>query len=305
MIFQRLVHFPRRINHFLTPRFNSTLSSSPSNAGMFGRVLAVVAAAGAGGFFYDFLSQKNLQKLSDAIDEDLKWDEEWDRYVRVPSERVDEIKSWFISPNMDIVKQREKFDTDNDIGTREIVMIRHGQYVTEEDAFGNLTDLGVRQAKLTGERLAEILKDRNVRIIYFSNMPRAKQTAAEIAKFFPNVALVETPLLAEAIPAEPDPPSSNCPEYDPEEGKRMESAYRTFFARPIGDKNESVDILVGHGNCFRLFVCRALQIDPRYWLRMGIYNCGISRIELFKSGRVSVRGVGDVGHIPGKFVTYS
>jgi serine/threonine-protein phosphatase PGAM5 len=168
-----------------------------------------------------------------------------------------------------------------------------------------LTELGKVQAIITGKRLSEVLKNRNVRVIYHSNMPRAKQTAIEIAKFFPNVALIETPLLAEAIPAEPDPPSSNCPEFEPEEGKRLEGAYRTFFARPIGDKNDSVDILVGHGNCFRLFVCRTLQIDPRYWLRMAIYNCGISRIELFKSGRVSVRGVGDIGHIPAESVTYS
>ena len=305
MIFQRLVCLPKsRLNGVLSTRFSSTVAT-PSNAGMVGRILSVVAAAGIGGFFYDFLSNKNLQKLSESIDADLKWDDEWDRYVRVPAERVDEIKSWFVSPNMDIVKQREKFDSENDIGTREIVMIRHGQYVTSEEGFGNLTELGVRQAKMTGARLAEILKDRNVRVIYHSNMPRAKQTAAEIAKFFPNVALIETPLLAEAIPAEPDPPSSNCPDFEPEEGKRMESGFRTFFARPIGEKNDSVDILVGHGNCFRLFVCRALQIDPRYWLRMAIYNCGISRVELFKSGRVSVRGVGDIGHIPGKFVTYS
>ena len=264
-----------------------------------------MVAASAGGFFYDFLSHQNLQKLSDSIDEDLKWDEEWDRYVRVPTERYDEIKEWFIPPNMDIVKQREKFDSEHDIGTREIVMIRHGQYVTSEEGFGNLTDLGKQQAKMTGKRLAEILKNRNVRVIYHSDMPRAKQTAAEIAKYFPNVPLIETPLLAEAIPAEPDPPSSNCPEYVPEDGKRLEGAFRTFFARPLGQENDSVDILIGHGNCFRLFVCRVLPIDPRYWLRMAIYNCGISRVELFKSSKISVRGVGDIGHIPAESVTYS
>jgi hypothetical protein len=152
-------------------------SSQPNNAGMVGRMVAVLAAAGAGGFFYDFLSQKNLEKLSDSFDEDLKWDDEWDRYVRVPPERVDEIKSWFISPNTDIVKERERFDTDNDIGTREIVMIRHGQYVTAEEGFGNLTELGKVQAQITGKRLSEVLKNRNVRYIYHSNMPRAKQTS--------------------------------------------------------------------------------------------------------------------------------
>jgi broad specificity phosphatase PhoE len=290
--------------------FSSTVSAGATKPikGMVGRVLGVVAAAGAGGYFYDFLSHKNLQKLSESIDADSNWDDDWDRYVRVPTERQDEIKSWFVAPDAEIVRKREQYDRDNNIGKRDIIMVRHGQYVTEEEGYGNLTPLGMVQAKATGERLKKILADRKVRIIYHSDMPRAVQTAAEIAKQFPGVEIRETPLLAEAVPVEPDPPSSNCPEYIPDEGKRLESAYRSFFAKPTpADEStasaDSVDILIGHGNCFRFFVCRALQIDPRYWLRMAIYNCGISWVEIHKSGRISLRGVGDIGHIDK--VTYS
>jgi len=276
---------------------------------MLGRAVAVVVATGAGGFFYDFLSHKNLEKLSESLETDLSWDDDWDRYTRVPVERQEDIKSWFIAPDAEILKHRQEYEKENNIGIRDIIMVRHGQYITGEEGYGNLTELGKSQARVTGERLKKILANRKVRIIYHSDMPRAEQTAIEIAKNFPGVQVRKTSLLAEAIPAVPDPPSANCPEFDAEEGKRLEKGYRTFFSRPTPEDdqstNECVDILVGHGNCFRLFVCRAMQIDPRYWLRMSIYNCGISWIELDKTGHVSVRGVGDIGHLDEKKITYS
>jgi serine/threonine-protein phosphatase PGAM5 len=235
--------------------------------------------------------------------------------MRVPKERQDEVKSWFISPDWDIIKQREQYDNANKIGVRDIIMVRHGQYIqsdSKEGIVGNLTNLGKEQAITTGDRLKKVLSNRKVRIIYHSDMPRAEQTANEIAKNFPGVQVKKTSLLAEAIPIEPNPPSSNCPEYIPEEGQRLEKAFRTFFSRPsclnddnIECTNDSVDILVGHGNCFRFFVCRAMQLDPRCWLRMAIYNCGISWIELDKSGHVSIRGVGDIGHLDADKITYS
>ena len=267
---------------------------------------ALAVAMGAGSLLYDYLSGRNLEKITESIGQDLSWDDEWDRYVRVPKEVHEDIKRWFISPDVDMVKEREDFDEANDIGARDILMVRHGQYITEEARFGHLTDLGKEQAALTGARLKELLQGRKVRCIFHSSMERAKETAEQISKHFPGVPLKETPILSEAIPAIPDPPSANCPEFVEEEAMRLEKAFRTFFARPIGEgSNESVDIIVGHGNCFRFFVCRAMQIDPRYWLRMSIYNCGISWVDLDASGRVSVRGVGDIGHLPRSKLTYS
>lgn len=271
------------------------------------KVGAVGLAAGAGSLLYDTLSNLNMKKLSDTVDFEQTWDEEWDRYVRVPPELREDIKEWFIAPDYDLVKQREQFDEEQEIGVREIIMVRHGQYETASgDQFGHLTALGQDQAKATAQRLAELLKGKNVRCIFHSDMPRAKETAEAVAKLFPDVPVVETHLLAEAIPAEPNPPSPVCPAVVPTEAQRLEKAYRTFFARPMGEgANESVDVLIGHGNCFRFFISRAIQIDPRFWLRMAIFNCGISRVEVDGNGMVSLRAMGDVGHLKPTAITYS
>jgi serine/threonine-protein phosphatase PGAM5 len=272
-----------------------------SKKGLILRGGAVVLAAASGSILYDYLSKLNMEKLEQTVNIEHIWDEEWDRYVRVPPELQEDIKEWFIAPDNEITKEREKYDEENDIGVREIFMIRHGQY----DANGDLTVLGKEQANMTAVRLAQLLKGRKVRCIYHSDMPRAKQTAEEVVKLFPDIPVKETTLLAEAIPAEPNPPTSNCPAYIPAEGERLEKAFRSFFARPLGECGEAVDILVGHGNCFRFFVCRAMQIDPTFWLRMSIFNCGVSRVRLDADGRVSVRGVGDVGHLPSEKITYN
>lgn len=271
------------------------------------KVVAMGLAAGSGSLLYDTISKWNMDKLSDNVEFEQMWDEEWDRYVRVPSELQEDIKEWFIAPDNDIVKQREHFDQDNEIGVREIIMVRHGQYeTTSGDQFGHLTSLGQDQARATAHRLAELLKGKNVRCIFHSDMPRAKETAEAVAKLFPDVPVVNTHLLAEAIPVEPNPASPVCPAVVPAEALRLEKAYRTFFSRPIGEgTQESVDLLIGHGNCFRFFICRAIQIDPRYWLRMAIYNCGISRVELHGNGKVSLQAMGDVGHLKPAAITYS
>jgi serine/threonine-protein phosphatase PGAM5 len=264
---------------------------------------AIVLAAGAGSLLYDYLSQLNMEKLA----EDHDWDDDWDRYARVPRELHQDIKEWFIAPDADIQTEREKYDIQNSVAVRDIVMVRHGQYITTPGPdFGNLTAVGNEQARITAERLRQLFGNhKQVRCIYHSDLPRAKQTAEAIANVFPGVPVRETSLLAEAIPAQPNPPTTNCPEYIPAEGERLEKAFRSFFARPLGETTEAVDIIVGHGNCFRFFICRAMQIDPRYWLRMAIYNCGISRVEVDANGGVSVKAVGDVGHLPPKSITYS
>jgi len=259
--------------------------------------LAVLGAGIGGSLLYDQLCRKNLDILSSA----LSWDAEWDRFVGVSPEMHEDIKEWFIPADRAIVDDREKYDTENEIGIRDIILVRHGQYGRE----GSLTDLGKDQARMTADRLRDILKGRKIRKIFHSELPRAKETAIEIAKLFPDLDVVETKLLNEGVPAPVDPPSTACPPYLPEDGERMEKAFRSFFARPLGGDNSSVDILVGHGNCFRFFMCRALQIDPRFWLRMSIYNCGLSWIEIDSNGRVSARSVGDTGHIPASKLSYS
>ena len=49
--------------------------------------------------------------------------------------------------------------------------------------------------------------------------------------------------------------------------------------------------------CIIFCSCRALQFPPEGWLRMSINHCGITWITIRPNGRVSLRSLGDTGHL--------
>lgn len=251
----------------------------------------VAVAVAGGGYLYDRLANANMNKM----DETIRWDDDWDRYVTVPKERYDEVKDWFVSPEREIVDERILFDKQNQIGIRQVILVRSG---TTEGG----TILEEEQAKLSGSRLKEVVPG-NVRKIFYA--PSSKKTATTIASFFPNAVLQESALLNEAVPAKPDPHHPHCPPYVAAEGQRLEKGFRTFFSRPeMASGNVSIDIIIGPGNCLRYFVCRAMQLDPRFWLRFALHNCSHTTIVLNNSGTVTVPNIGDTGHLASSKITY-
>ena len=50
---------------------------------------------------------------------------------------------------------------------------------------------------------------------------------------------------------------------------------------------------------------RALQLPEEAWLRTAVYNASITILEIRENGDVSLRCMGDVGHLPVKMVTYN
>ena len=195
------------------------------------------------------------------------------------------------------------------MATRSIYLVRHGQYQrlapdeSESDSAveqairvdGGLTTLGIEQAKMTAQRL----RSYPISAIYCSSLPRAVQTAEIIAQEFPGIALRRTPILRECTPCVPPFISRFFREVTSEETARAreqaEEAYGRYFKRARGkDKHE---IVVCHGNLMRYFVSRALEVEPETWVRMGIFNCGISQV------RISPRWTevvchNDSGHLP-------
>jgi serine/threonine-protein phosphatase PGAM5 len=234
---------------------------------------------------------------------------------------------------------------------RHILLIRHGQYdeSSPQDDHRHLTPLGRRQAELTGLRLAILARGGlggiygeyqrfagpcKIKALHVSDMVRAKETAAIIAKHLPpEVQLTPPdPLLNEALPSpmlpvRPDVPNAET-EID-ENHDRIEQAFQKYFyraapatpttaadgtgihhddqARTTTATNDNAtksnqlkhefEVLVGHGNVIRYFVCRALQLPPEAWLRLSVFNCSITYITIQPSGYVSVRMVGDTGHL--------
>jgi serine/threonine-protein phosphatase PGAM5 len=50
---------------------------------------------------------------------------------------------------------------------------------------------------------------------------------------------------------------------------------------------------------------RTLQLPPEAWLRSSVYNASITVLEIRANGDVSLRGMGDVGHLPVEKITYN
>jgi len=203
------------------------------------------------------------------------------------------------------------FDWDKRAGetskaTRTIVLIRHGQYNLdgEVDEERYLTKLGREQAALTGKRLKELCLDKKISRFVMSTMTRATETGNIIYEELgnPEIPIERSDLIREGAPIEPDPPLDTW-NPDPKdfflEGARIETGFRQFMHRAEPEqKEDSVEVIVCHGNVIRYFVCRALQLPPSAWLRMSLRHGSMTVLTLRPTGRVSIKSLGDTGYMP-------
>ncbi|XP_065333071.1 serine/threonine-protein phosphatase PGAM5, mitochondrial isoform X1 [Cloeon dipterum] len=233
-----------------------------------------------------------------------KWDSNWDR--RDPNSIVKPIKGKdgkFEVPEGDASSGKAT-------AVRHILLIRHGQYNLsgKTDKERTLTDFGQQQATLTGKRLAELALPYSSLIR--STMTRAIETAALIGKHLDkDIPSESCPLLHEGAPIPPEPPVGHWrPEQHQffEDGARIEAAFRKHFHRADpAQVRDSYDVLVCHANVIRYFVCRALQFPPEAWLRFSLQHGSITWLSVQPSGRVTLRALGDTGHMPPHLLTSS
>ncbi|CAJ0914476.1 unnamed protein product, partial [Mesorhabditis belari] len=216
-----------------------------------------------------------------------KWNYNWD--LRDPKSLIENKE--FDSASEE--KRKEMIAERTSTATRNIILIRHGQYKIESQEDKGLTELGREQAALVGERLARSgLKITNLTM---STMDRATETA--------NI------ILSKGAPYPPEPPVSHWKPNKLEffqEGSRIEAAFRNYFHRASPKQTEdSYEVVVCHANVIRYFVCRALQFPPEGWLRMSLGNGSITWLIIRPNGRVSIRNLGDIGHLPPEKISYS
>lgn len=188
-------------------------------------------------------------------------------------------------------------------GVRILYLIRHGEYNQKDPRSPfvgkGLVPLGIAQARLVAARLRTYPVKFDS--LYSSTMTRAVETAMVINQDFPYLKLKESPLLSECTP-----PSWRLKHIDPEEAKeceeRLDRAFKKFFIpSDSGNKN---DIIVCHGNVIRYFVTKVLGVDTRSWLNMSIFNCSLTVVKIYYTGRMKLFSYNDVGHIPPNMQTH-
>uniref|UniRef100_A0A914C1P6 Serine/threonine-protein phosphatase PGAM5, mitochondrial n=1 Tax=Acrobeloides nanus TaxID=290746 RepID=A0A914C1P6_9BILA len=190
--------------------------------------------------------------------------------------------------------------------TRHIFLIRHGQYQLDSKE-KYLTALGREQAILLGKSLAE--NGTKFDKCIYSTMNRATETAQLMMEQLPPLKSKSDSILEEGAPYPPEPRHGDWRPRLKEfytEGSRIEAAFRKYIHRASPkQKEDSYELIVCHANVIRYFICRALQFPPEGWLRMSIGNTGITWLVIRPNGNVSLRYLGEIGHLHPDKLTFT
>lgn len=184
--------------------------------------------------------------------------------------------------------------------TRHVYLARHG----EADAFGQLTQRGLRQADLLGERLADMPID----AIWHSPLERAADSAHEIVGHLGDVLVAEAPELVDHVPYVPDAaetPASwrgffdGYDDGDATAGQRLADALTARFARPPDTSSDSHEVLITHAFQIAWLVRDALGAPPSRWLGLNSANSALTVIEYRDSLPPTLIMYNDMSHLPG------
>jgi serine/threonine-protein phosphatase PGAM5 len=181
------------------------------------------------------------------------------------------------------------------MGTRSLVLVRHGQY--DPESGGSLTPLGREQAALTSAWLAS--RHPKVDAIWTSTLPRARETAEIVRRPYPKVRVREAAVLREGL-------YSKVRGYDvsaeerASDRTRADRAWLRFFRVSRMDR---LELVVCHGNLIRYLVCRALDVPTLRWTRMNSHHCAITTILVRDTKAVRVVSYNETAHLPVSCVT--
>jgi serine/threonine-protein phosphatase PGAM5 len=183
------------------------------------------------------------------------------------------------------------------VATRHLYLARHGA----ADAFGELTDVGHRQASLLGERLAGLPVD----AVWHSPLPRAAASARVIGPHLPDVPVAEAAELADHVPYVPSgtdlPPAwagffDGYDDAERAQGERLAAALVARFAKPTDA--ETHEVLVTHAFQVAWLLRHALDAPPARWLGLDSSNAALTVIEYRDGLPPTVVLFNDMGHLP-------
>lgn len=237
------------------------------------------------------------------------WDEEWSTFLDA---RAAGDSNYAVAM---AAGERLRTTTHSRGRRRHVIFVRHAQPAEEVLTGGgrasssSLSTVGRQQAELTATRLANLFPE--ICAVYHAPSPAARATAAALRHHLPKeISLIESALLEEGVPIVPSPSPPSLTSVPDEEVMqdtvRAEAAFRTHVWPPSGEDQSvsSAEVVIGHGNFIRYFVCRALQLHPVIWSRLAAHHGAITWLDIDCSGAVALREFGGIGHLPKELVTY-
>ncbi|QBI18595.1 histidine phosphatase family protein [Egibacter rhizosphaerae] len=188
--------------------------------------------------------------------------------------------------------------------TRHLHLARHGA----ADAFGELTETGYQQAQLLGQRLANAPID----VVWHSPLPRAADTAQEIARQLASVPVIEAPELTDHVPYVP--PANETPPswigffdgYDEAEAAAGQHIAETLVARFGGIASATTtraptdthEVLITHSYPIAWLIRHALDAPPARWLGLDGANAALTLIEHRTGLPPAVVMLNEMSHLP-------
>jgi serine/threonine-protein phosphatase PGAM5 len=183
------------------------------------------------------------------------------------------------------------------VGTRVLYLVRHGQYVTDEEHrhHGKLTALGRRQALRTARRLASMCFE----VLYHSDLPRAVETAQIMADALSTPRRHTVRALRELMPPLPRRRGAEPRSRAELAEVRVATASLTRrFLRPPKAKQCRAELIVTHGNLIRYLVRLALKEPVLNWVHFGTHHCGVTVIVIRDNAPNYLISYNDIGHLP-------
>ncbi len=184
------------------------------------------------------------------------------------------------------------------MASRFLYLMRHGEATDE----GSLSPGGEHQSRLTGQRLRDIA----LTAIYHSPQPRAARTAQVVGGYLPGVQVLESELLDDFIPSDPDlsqlpaPYAAFVSNYSPSErahGAELARAAIDRFAGPGPLDQDVHELLITHNFLIGWFVRDALGAPDSRWLGLNQQNAALTVIRYWPEMPPALISFNDAGHL--------
>ncbi len=165
-----------------------------------------------------------------------------------------------------------------------VFLIRHADATEgpkDPDRGRHLSAIGQRQAQALARRLANWQID----AIVSSDVYRARETAAAVHSFHPNV-----PLIVDATFREVS--GRTLAAFEREEPARLEAAWEKIVTLPYG-----VTVLITHNGLIKYLLGRTIEYEASLRPRFHSSHTGITAIQVRPKGRALIQFFNDTHHL--------